>query len=184
MGRAAAGVGRERVLDAALELFSERGVAATSLQAIADHLGITKAAIYHHFPAKDQMVVEVLRAGLEQLDEVVAAALATDDAALRVDIVVRGLADIMVAHRPRYSIMMGDPAVGQVLAADPHTATTFKDMIASLHGPHPTAERRLAVAYFLAACNAPAQPALREQSTVSDEAIHESIVALGRHLLG
>ena len=184
MGRAAAGVGRERVLEAALELFARQGIRATSLQAIADHLGITKAAIYHHFPAKDQMVVEVLRAGLRQLDDAVADAMATDDAGSRVDIVVRGLADIMVAHRPRYSIMMGDPAVGEVLAADPHTAATFDQMEAALLGPDPTPERRLAVAYFLAACNAPAQPSLRRRSEISDEAIHASIVALGRHLLG
>ncbi|WP_197510875.1 TetR/AcrR family transcriptional regulator [Tessaracoccus coleopterorum] len=52
MGRAAAGVGRERVLDAALDLFARNGVTATSLQAIADHLGLTKAAIYHHFPPR------------------------------------------------------------------------------------------------------------------------------------
>ena len=41
MGRAAAGVGRERILEAALDLFAVNGVAATSLQAIADRLGIS-----------------------------------------------------------------------------------------------------------------------------------------------
>ena len=128
--------------------------------------------------------MEVLRAGLEQLDDVVAAAHAVDDPARRADIVVRGLADIMVDHRPRYSIMMSDPAVGPVLAADPHTAATFARMEQALLGPDPDAERRLAAAYFLAACSAPAQPTLREEGTISTEAIRSSIVALGHHLLG
>lgn len=68
MGRAAAGVGRERVLDASLELFAERGVAGTSLQMIAERLGLTKAAVYHHFRTKDAIVLEVLRPGLDELD--------------------------------------------------------------------------------------------------------------------
>lgn len=184
MGRAAAGVGRERILEAALDLFAVNGVAATSLQAIADRLGITKAAIYHHFPAKDQIVVEVLRAGLAQLEEVVVEATAAPDAGTRADIVVRGLADIMVAHRPRYSIMMNDPSVGPILASDPHTARTFTRMEEALLGPDPTAERRLAVAFFLAACNAPARPDLRAEESIEAATIHASIVSLGRHLLG
>lgn len=183
MGRRAAGVGRELVLDAALELFAERGTAATSLQLIADRLGITKAAIYHHFPVKDLIIVEVLGAGLRQLDEVVGAAAAEPDPQARALAVVTGLADIMVAHRPRYSIMMSDPAVAPILAADPHTAATFAQMESALLGPEPTADRRLAVAYFLAACNAPAAPALRDESSISAESIHSSIVDLGRHLL-
>ena len=51
MGRAAAGVGRERVLDASLELFAERGVAGTSLQMIAERLGLTKRAVEKHIAA-------------------------------------------------------------------------------------------------------------------------------------
>ena len=184
MGRAAAGVGRERVLDASLELFAEHGVAGTSLQMIADRLGITKAAIYHHFPVKDQIVVEVLSEGLAQLDDAVAESSAATTPDERAWLIVKGLADIMVDHRQRYSIMMNDPTVGPILAADPHTAATFVQMETALLGPEPTAGRRLAVAYFLAACNAPAQPALREEGSISAEAIHSSILELGAHLLG
>ena len=41
--------GAQRVLDAALDLFSEHGFAGTSLQDIADRLVLTKAAVYYHF---------------------------------------------------------------------------------------------------------------------------------------
>ncbi len=47
---------RRRVLDAALRLFSERGYGGTSLQAIADQLGVTKASVYYHFPAKADLL--------------------------------------------------------------------------------------------------------------------------------
>ena len=47
MGRPGAprGQGRDRVVAAALELFSERGVSGTSLQMIADRLGVGKASV-------------------------------------------------------------------------------------------------------------------------------------------
>lgn len=54
----------------------------------------------------------------------------------------------------------------------------------ALLGPDPGAERRLEVAYFLAACSAPAQPTLRQEHAISADAIRSSIVALGHHLLG
>jgi AcrR family transcriptional regulator len=61
------------VLDAALELFAEHGVSGTSLQMIADHMGVTKAAVYYQFQAKEQIVLAVLEPALTQMATVVAA---------------------------------------------------------------------------------------------------------------
>ena len=52
--------GRARVLAAALELVAVNGVAGTSLQMIADHLGVTKAAVYYQFHAKEDIVLAVI----------------------------------------------------------------------------------------------------------------------------
>jgi AcrR family transcriptional regulator len=43
-----------RILIAALNLFADHGVSGTSLQMIADALGVTKAAVYHQFKTKDE----------------------------------------------------------------------------------------------------------------------------------
>ena len=43
---------RERILDVALELFTEDGYDRASLREIAERLGVTKAALYYHFPSK------------------------------------------------------------------------------------------------------------------------------------
>ena len=51
---------RERVIDAAVELFAGTASAGTSLQMIADHLGVTKAAVYYQFHAKEDIVLAVL----------------------------------------------------------------------------------------------------------------------------
>lgn len=48
---------RERILDVALELFTERGYEKTSLRGIADTLGVTKAALYYHFERKEDILL-------------------------------------------------------------------------------------------------------------------------------
>ncbi|HWM38542.1 MAG TPA: helix-turn-helix domain-containing protein, partial [Streptomyces sp.] len=40
---------RQRIQDVALELFAQRGYDKTSLREIAEHLDVTKAALYYHF---------------------------------------------------------------------------------------------------------------------------------------
>lgn len=67
---------RERILDVALELFTEQGYDTTSLRDIAERLGITKAALYYHFERKEDILLELHlrlhalgREALEQLDD-------------------------------------------------------------------------------------------------------------------
>ncbi|MBY8884157.1 TetR/AcrR family transcriptional regulator [Streptomyces sp. PTM05] len=52
---------RERILDAAEELFTREGIKAVGVQAIADRAGTTKMALYRHFATKDALVEEWLR---------------------------------------------------------------------------------------------------------------------------
>jgi AcrR family transcriptional regulator len=51
---------RQEILDAAAELFSENGYAATSTRAIALAVGVKQASLYYHFPSKDAMLAELL----------------------------------------------------------------------------------------------------------------------------
>ena len=48
-----------RILVAALDLFADHGVSGTSLQMIADAIGVTKAAVYHQFKTKDEIIIAV-----------------------------------------------------------------------------------------------------------------------------
>ena len=47
---------RERIQEVALQLFIDQGYDKTSLREIAEHLGVTKAALHYHFPSKDAIV--------------------------------------------------------------------------------------------------------------------------------
>lgn len=56
---------RRRILDAARELFAERGWAATSIDEVVGAAGVTKGALYHHFRDK----TDVLRAVYEDQEQ-------------------------------------------------------------------------------------------------------------------
>lgn len=66
---------RERTLDAATELFYEKGYTNTTLDDVADRLGVTKPFIYKNFGSKHMLLAEICSRGIE-------GALAEIDAAL------------------------------------------------------------------------------------------------------
>ncbi|HEY0941461.1 MAG TPA: TetR/AcrR family transcriptional regulator [Steroidobacter sp.] len=47
---------RQRILDAAAELFFERGYAGTTMDALCEHLGVTKPFVYYYFKDKSQIL--------------------------------------------------------------------------------------------------------------------------------
>lgn len=63
---------RREIVAAATRLFAEQGVRATSLATIADEIGVTKAALYHYFSSRQDLVLETVRANIATFeDEVV-----------------------------------------------------------------------------------------------------------------
>ena len=60
-----AGDTKERILDAALELFARCGYLGTSMSDIAKQLGITKAALYKHYASKQEILDRIV----ERMDE-------------------------------------------------------------------------------------------------------------------
>ncbi|OBF79813.1 TetR family transcriptional regulator [Mycobacterium sp. 852002-51163_SCH5372311] len=51
---------RQRIQEVARDLFVQQGVQRTSLQDIADKLGITKPALYYHFASREELVRSIL----------------------------------------------------------------------------------------------------------------------------
>lgn len=59
---------RARIVATATERFASQGFSATSLQDLADRLGVTKAALYYHFRRKDDLIAEVLAPMVDDID--------------------------------------------------------------------------------------------------------------------
>ncbi len=51
---------RQRLMDAALQLFSQRGYAETSVHAICEGLGVADSLLYHYFPGGKKELMQVL----------------------------------------------------------------------------------------------------------------------------
>lgn len=92
--------GRQRILDAAAELFLTLGYAETSLRTIADSVGIRAASIYHHFENKDALLLEILEIGMAAVEAAFddAAEQAPTDPALRLERHIAGHLEALFAH--------------------------------------------------------------------------------------
>jgi len=51
---------RERILDAAYELFSHRGIQAVGVNEVTERAGVATATLYRHFPSKEKLVLAFL----------------------------------------------------------------------------------------------------------------------------
>lgn len=71
---------RTRILDAAEQVFSEKGVSRTSLAEIAQTAGVTRGAIYWHFANKGELFTEMFDRVLLPLDELKAASVDPNEA--------------------------------------------------------------------------------------------------------
>jgi AcrR family transcriptional regulator len=60
---------RQEILDAAIEVFAQRGSRRTSLRAIAEEVGVTHAALLHHFGSLERLLVEVYRESARRLEQ-------------------------------------------------------------------------------------------------------------------
>jgi AcrR family transcriptional regulator len=56
---------RERIIAAAVELFYERGYEKTTLDAVAERLGVTKPFIYSYFSSKSELLAEICARGIK-----------------------------------------------------------------------------------------------------------------------
>lgn len=130
VGSARHSAARTRVLDAALELFAEHGVSATSLQMIANAVGITKAAVYHQFRTKDQIVIAVTERELGRLVPALEEAEAHTDGNRGRDALLVRVIDMAVSDRRLVRTLQFDPVVIRLLAEH----VPFQQFMARLYG--------------------------------------------------
>ncbi len=109
----------DRILDAAMRVFRRHGFRRSSIEQAAEEAGLTRQALYHHFPSKEAL----FRAVLERLYE---KALAAEAAAARVA-EARGadLADILIAE---IAARLG--TLFSALEGSPHLEELFSEHIA------------------------------------------------------
>ena len=74
---------RERILDAAQELFYRDGIHATGIDAVIRAADVAKMSLYHHFPSKDHLIAAVLQRQADQVDRWLAGVAADEQTPVR-----------------------------------------------------------------------------------------------------
>ena len=100
---------REAVLRRAIDLFNRQGYDATSVADLAADLGVTKSAIYHHFPGKEALLEAALDEALDGLARAVEEAVAAtrgESAYARLRATVESSVGILVAHLPAVTLLL------------------------------------------------------------------------------
>ena len=88
---------RQRIQEVARELFVAKGVQSTSLQDIADRLGVTKPALYYHFASREELVRSIVQPLIDDGERFIAEREAARDNDARA--LLEGYFDFHYEHR-------------------------------------------------------------------------------------
>jgi AcrR family transcriptional regulator len=174
---------KSRLLAMALKLFTEHGVEGTSLQMIADELGVTKAAVYYHFKTKHEITEAVAAPALRELETIVDEAAAQRGRGTRIEHALAGFVDVVVRHRALLALFSSDPGIARAIEKSLHGAEDFRTrLVRLLAGPDPTPAESLAVHVALGGIAlATGAPGLAD---LDDETLRPLLIDAGRRLLG
>jgi AcrR family transcriptional regulator len=97
----------ESLLAVAVAVFNERGYEATSMDELALRAGVTKSAIYHHVPGKEELLRLAVDRALDGLFAVTREPEATTGPAIgRLEHVVRGSIRVLTAELPFVTLLL------------------------------------------------------------------------------
>jgi len=111
LGSASFTAAQRRIIEAALVLFAEHGISGTSLQMIADEIGVTKAAVYHQYNTKDAIILAVAGIVLARLQAAVTVAEAERSHVRARKLLIAEMIDLAVERRRMAGILQRDPVM-------------------------------------------------------------------------
>jgi len=104
---------RREILHAALRAFREKGYHATTLEDIAEHLGVRKTALYHYFTDKDAILFACHQESLAELDRILSGVMDSETAAEQLAYLIREHVRVMT------DTLEGSPLAFEVTALSP-----------------------------------------------------------------
>jgi AcrR family transcriptional regulator len=103
---------RERILDAAFAVFSQRGYREAGVDEVGRQAETSKGGVYFHFPTKESLFLELLRTTADRLTDKVERTIAPyDDPIERADVALQTVLGVFAGHRTMARLFLID-AVG------------------------------------------------------------------------
>ncbi|MFD9036448.1 TetR/AcrR family transcriptional regulator [Streptomyces sp. NPDC059567] len=121
---------RQRIQDVALELFAEQGYEKTSLREIAEHLDVTKAALYYHFKTKEDIIIGIFQDLTRPVDELIAWAREQPRTLEVREEILRRYQESLISAAPLFRFMQENQAAVRELSI----GLTFKERMIELSG--------------------------------------------------
>jgi AcrR family transcriptional regulator len=121
-----------RTLNAAIKLFTDFGASATSYQMIADEVGVTKAAIYHQFKTKDELIIAAVAMELAKLEDALEVAETEGSRTRGREFLLTRIVDHAVQHRRAATTMLFDPAIVRILSVHEQFKLWFERLFGML----------------------------------------------------
>jgi AcrR family transcriptional regulator len=131
---------RERVDEVALELFLRQGFSRTTLQDIADELGLTRAALYFHYRSKDHLIASLIQPAKDAVDAFLDHAGRTEPPAREL---LEGFFDLNYHHRRILLALVRDPTGLGSVDAEGWVTELAAQAQRLLAGDDPTPDRRI-----------------------------------------
>lgn len=123
----------DSLLAVAVKVFNERGYDGTSMEALAQKLGITKSSIYHHVSGKEELLDLALARALNALFAVTTEAGATGGPYLeRLEYLVRRSVEVLVAELPYVTLLLRVRGNTKVERAALARRREFDDFVSTL----------------------------------------------------
>jgi len=168
---------RQQILQTAQRLFAELGYDATSLQMIADEMGLTKAAVYYHFRAKNEILDAIMLPGVQRLKALLDDAAAIRGRRARLEFLVNEFIDFLVQNR-HYAVMAATDPAARRDQRDDESAALRQRGLTLLYGDNPTGAQRLAATavFFIPDC-------LPDLVDLTDEELREALQPMVLHML-
>ncbi len=170
-----------RIIAAAAQLFTEHGVGGTSLQMIADTVGVSKAAVYHQFKTKDEIVIAVAGAELARLETAIDDAEREGDPAGARDVLVTRIVDLAVERRHMESMLLGDPVIVRFFGQHEPFRIVMGRLYRVLMGDDAGPDARVPAAMLTAAIGGAAMHPL--VADLDDDALRSQLLRLARRFL-
>ncbi|GAB3633055.1 TetR/AcrR family transcriptional regulator [Microbacterium shaanxiense] len=127
------GYDQRQILEVAVQVFIEHGYDATSVSSLAERLGLSKSALYHHYASKERLLELALDEAMGSLEAVLREPDATvGSAGERLEHVLRGAVRVLVDKLPFVTLLLRVRGNSEVERSALERRRTFDDRITVL----------------------------------------------------
>lgn len=172
---------RQRFISAAIRLFARHSFAGTSLQMIADEVGVTKSAVHHHFRTREELLTAVVEPLAEEFRAAIVAAETQRTRRARAERMLTGFIDVVIRNRVLVPVLGGDPGAIEILRSHADVSDLGERMLKLLADVDPGVggwiKADLTVSGIACGMGVRAQ-------ALDDDLLREHLTEAGRRILG